>query len=40
MKRVKDEVPDLENAYTLFFDGAYRKTHEAASGGLVLYDPG
>ena len=23
----------------LFFDGSYRKSHDAASGGIALYDP-
>ena len=31
--------PDVDNAFVLFFDGSYRKIHDAALGGIVLYDP-
>ena len=39
MKKPTSSSPDLDNAFVLFFDGSYRKTHDAASGGIVLYDP-
>ena len=39
MRRPKDDVKELENAHHLFFDGSYRKSHDVASGGIVLYDP-
>ena len=33
------ESQDLEKSFTLFFDGSYRKSHDASSGGFVLYNP-
>lgn len=33
------EMPELANSYVLFFDGSFRRSHDAASGGLVIYDP-
>ena len=38
VKKPKEDVVEVKNAYHLFFDGSYRKSHDAASGGLVLYD--
>ena len=29
----------MKNAHVLFFDGSYRKSHDAAFGGIALYDP-
>ena len=31
--------PDMESAFTLFFDGAYRKETNVGVGGFVLKDP-
>ena len=39
VKRVVEEVPQISNAHVLYFDGSYRKSHDAASGGIALYDP-
>ncbi len=39
VKKPEANVPALHDAYTLFFDGSYRKVHDASSGGLVLVDP-
>ena len=39
VKKVAKEVKEISNAHVLFFDGSYRKIHDAASGGIVLYDP-
>lgn len=39
IKKVVEDVKELNNAYVLFFDGSYRKSHDAASGGIALYDP-
>ena len=39
VRRVFEEVPQISNAYVLFFDGSYRESHDAASGGIALYDP-
>ena len=36
---VVEEVPQISNACILFFDGSYKKSHDAASGGIALYDP-
>ncbi|MCO5563406.1 hypothetical protein L7F22_017048 [Adiantum nelumboides] len=33
------EAPDIDNVYLLFFDGSYRKSHNEASRGVVIYDP-
>ena len=33
------EVAEVKNAHVLFFDGSYRKSHDAAYGGIILYDP-
>ena len=30
---------DVDNAFVLFFYGSYRKIHDLASSGIVLYDP-
>ncbi|MCO5573990.1 hypothetical protein L7F22_027768 [Adiantum nelumboides] len=39
LKKQHMEAPDIDNAYLLFFDGSYRKSHNEASGGVVIYDP-
>ncbi|MCO5589076.1 hypothetical protein L7F22_043041 [Adiantum nelumboides] len=39
VKKVVESVPEISNAHLLFFDGSYRKSHDAASGGIALYDP-
>ena len=39
LKKPDENVPDLQDAYILYFDGSYRKNHNASSGGLVLLDP-
>ena len=39
VKRVAEDVREISNAHVLFFDGSYRKSHDAASGGIVLYNP-
>ena len=31
--------PDMEDAFTLFFDGAFRKATNIAVGGIILKDP-
>ena len=41
-KQVPKEIqhePDLERAYILYFDGAFRRVLQKASGGVALYDP-
>ena len=38
VKKVAKEVKEISNAHVLFFDGSYWKIHDAASGGVVLYD--
>ena len=30
----------LVDAFTLFYDGAYRKKTGVATGGIVIFDPG
>ncbi|MCO5554918.1 hypothetical protein L7F22_008456 [Adiantum nelumboides] len=39
LKKPHMEAPDIDNAFLLFFDGSYRKSHNEASGGVVIYDP-
>ena len=39
VKKVEEDVREISHAHVLFFDGSYRKSHDAASGGIVLYDP-
>ena len=39
VKKPKEDIVEIKNAHLLFFDGSYRKSHDAASGGIVLYDP-
>ena len=36
--RKVESVTEISNAHVLFFDGSYRKSHDAASGGIALYD--
>ena len=38
-KKVEERSPEISHTHVLFFDGSYRKSHDAASGGIVLYDP-
>ncbi|MCO5582167.1 hypothetical protein L7F22_036057 [Adiantum nelumboides] len=35
---VAEDVKEISHAHVLFFDGSYRKSHDAASGGIVLYN--
>ena len=39
IKKPTSSSPNVDNAFVLFFDGSYRKIHDAALGGIVLYDP-
>ena len=39
VEKACENVSEIQNAHVLFFDGSYRKSHDAASGGMVLYDP-
>lgn len=39
IKKPPEKMPSIDNAYLLFFDGSYRKSHNAALGGIALYDP-
>ena len=39
VKKVAENVKEISDAHVLFFDGSYRKSHDAASGGIALYDP-
>lgn len=39
IKKPPEEMPGINNAYLLFFDGSYKKSHDATSSGIVLYDP-
>ena len=39
VKKVVEKVSEISDAHMLFFDGSYRKSHDAASGGIALYDP-
>ena len=39
VKKVEEDVREISHAHVLFFDGSYRRSHDAASGGIVLYDP-
>ena len=34
-----ESVEKVGNAHVLFFDGSYKKSHDAAFGGIALYDP-
>ena len=38
VQKPKEDTIDLEGAFVLYFDGSYRKSHDASSGGVVLYD--
>ncbi|MCO5561428.1 hypothetical protein L7F22_015049 [Adiantum nelumboides] len=33
------EAPYIDNAFLLYFDGSYWKSHNEASRGIVIYDP-
>ena len=37
--RKVESVTEISNAHVLFFDGSYRKSHDATSGGIALYNP-
>ena len=39
VKIVAEDVKEVSHAHVLFFDGSYRKIHDAAAGRLALYDP-
>lgn len=39
IKKSPEELPGIDNAYLLFFDGLYSKSHSAALDGIILYDP-
>ncbi|MCO5595840.1 hypothetical protein L7F22_049891 [Adiantum nelumboides] len=39
IKKVEEDVKELNNAHILFFDGSYKKSHDTASRGIALYDP-
>ncbi|MCO5552989.1 hypothetical protein L7F22_006509 [Adiantum nelumboides] len=39
IKKVEEDVKELNNVHILFSDGSYRKSHDAASGVIALYDP-
>ena len=41
LTKIRDALlePDMEDAFTLFFDGAFRKATHSAVGGLVIRDP-
>lgn len=39
VKRVEKSSPEINQAHVLLFDGSYRKSHDAVSRGIVLYDP-
>ena len=39
VKKAIEGVKEVGNAHVLFFDGSYRKSHDAALGGMALYDP-
>lgn len=38
VKKVNEGEKEIDGAHVMFFDGSYRKSHDAASG-IVLYDP-
>ena len=38
IQRRKVETMEISDASLLFFDGSYRRSHDAASGGIVIYD--
>ena len=38
VQRRKAETPAISNAFLLYFDGSYRKSHDAASAGIVIYN--
>ena len=39
VKTVVEDVKEVNHVHVLFFDGSYRKSHDAALGGMALYDP-
>ena len=39
VRGVIESVKEVDNAHVMYFDGSYRRSHNAASGGIVLYDP-
>ena len=38
VKKVAEAVKEINHAHVLLFDGSHRKSHDATSGGIVLYD--
>ncbi|MCO5559843.1 hypothetical protein L7F22_013447 [Adiantum nelumboides] len=38
VQKKKVETFAISNASLLYFDGSYRRSHDAASGGIVVYD--
>ena len=39
VKKMVEKVSEISDAHVLLFDGSYRKSHDAALGGIALYDP-
>lgn len=40
IKKPKEEMLDIDDVYTMIFDGSYRKSHGGESfGRIVMYDP-
>ena len=39
VKKVVEKVSKISDVHVLFLHGSYRKIHDAASGGIALYDP-
>ena len=41
LTKIRDALPklDMEDAFTLFFDGAFRKATHSVVGGLIIRDP-
>ena len=39
VKKVAEEVKEISHSHISFFDGSYRRIHDAASVGIALYDP-
>ena len=38
VKKVNEGEKEIDGVHVIFFDGSYRKSHDAVSGGIVLYD--
>ncbi|MCO5593218.1 hypothetical protein L7F22_047225 [Adiantum nelumboides] len=39
LKKQHMKALDIDNAFLLFFDGSYKKSHNEASEGIVIYEP-